>query len=158
VVRGGFGVSFDRGSAILGNMNYLTPATVNLGQQLGNSFVYSLGNADCKGDGRQGGVGSCPPYLGYPIDAAAQTGLNSAGGINGARVSASGTDPGATSPYVHNWFLGVQRELVGGTMLEVNYMGSAGHHLSRDRITTANGDLLITQRSLHRGESLAPLP
>jgi hypothetical protein len=143
-VRGGFGVSFDRGSAILGNMNYLTPATVNLGQQLGNSFVYSLGSAECKGDGRQGGVGSCPAYLGYPIDAAAQTGLNPAGGINGARVSASGTDPGATSPYVHNWFVGVQRELVGGTMLEVNYMGSAGHHLSSGQnYNRYNGDLLL---------------
>jgi len=143
-VRGGYGMSFDRGSAILGNMNYLSPATVNLGEQFGNSFVYSLGSAACKGNGRQGGVGSCPAYLGYPVDAAAQTGLNPAGGINGARVSASGTDPRATSPYVHNWFLGVQRELVGGTMLELNYIGSAGHHLSSGQnYNRYSGDLLL---------------
>lgn len=143
-VRGGYGVSFDRGAAILGNMNYLTPATINLGQQFGNSFVYSLGSPACKGNGRQGGVGDCPLYLGYPVDAAAQTGLNAAGGINGARVSASGTDPGATSPYVHNWFFGIQRELFRGTLLEVNYIGSAGHHLpSGQNYNRYTGDLLL---------------
>jgi hypothetical protein len=129
-VRGGYGMSFDRASAILGAEVYISPATVNLGPQLGNSFVYSLGSTACKGDGRQGGVGSCPPYLGYPVDAAAQAGLNPVGGINGARISVSGTDAGATSPYVHNWFLGVQREIARNTVLELNYLGSAGHHLS----------------------------
>jgi hypothetical protein len=127
-VRGGYGMSYDRSTG--GSMNYISPSTVTLGQQVGNSFVYSLGSSACKGDGRQGGVGSCPAFLGYPVDAAAATGLNPAGGINGARVSASGTDPGYKSPYVHNWFVGVQREFLRGTMIDLNYIGSAGHNLS----------------------------
>ena len=65
------------------------------------------------------------------------------GGINGARVSASGTDPGATAPYVHNWFFGIQRELLRETLLEVNYIGSAGHHLpSGQNYNRYAGDLL----------------
>ena len=37
-------------------------------------------------------------------------------------------DPNLRTPYVYNWSLGVQRE-ISKVVVEVNYIGSAGHHL-----------------------------
>jgi hypothetical protein len=65
--------------------NYITPATVNPGQQLGNSFVYSLGSGMQRR--RQTGEGSALSGLpGYPVDAAAQAGLT-AGASTSAHLS-----------------------------------------------------------------------
>jgi hypothetical protein len=148
-VRGGYGLAYDRTTG--GSMNYISHVSVTLGVQLGSpNFGYALGSSACKGDGRGGGIGSCPAFLGYSVDAAAQTGLNPAGGINAARISASGVDPNFRSPAVHNWFLGIQRELLSGTLLEVNYIGSAGHHLaSTQDFNRFAGDL--TKNSVFTG-------
>ncbi len=141
-VRGGYGIAYDRTTG--GSMNYISHVTVTLGQQYGTpNFAYALGSMACVGDGRQGGVGSCPLYLGYPTDAVAQTGLNAAGGIATARISASGVDPHFKSPQVQNWFLGIQRQLTKSTMIEINDIGSAGHHLSSSQnFNRYDGDVI----------------
>jgi hypothetical protein len=92
-------------------------ATVVLGQQFGTpTFTYSLGDAS-------------RPYLGYPVDPALQVGLDSRNGVRGARVALTVVDPDLESPYTHNWFVGVQREILWGMVAEANYVGTAGRHL-----------------------------
>jgi Carboxypeptidase regulatory-like domain/TonB dependent receptor len=132
-IRGGFGIAYDR--------LFMTPllnfrgnpplrATATLGPIYGTSFSYSLGNPSS-------------PYLGFPIDPALQLGLNSANGIKGARVAVNAVDPNLKQAYTENWFVGVQRDIGLGVVVEADYSGSAGHHLYDDYdINRFAGDLL----------------
>ena len=38
---------------------------------------------------------------------------------------------GIQDPYVENWFLGLQHQVRSGIVVEVNYVGTAGHKLFR---------------------------
>ena len=119
-VRGGYGLAYDRLMNLPAeNYRHSPPlrATVVLGQQFGTpTFTYSLGDA-------------ARPYLGYPVDPALQVGLDERNGVRGARVALTVVDPDLRSPYTHNWFAGVQREIPLGVVAEVNYLGSAGRQL-----------------------------
>ena len=119
-VRGGYGLAFDRLMNLPAeNYRHSPPlrASVVLGQQFGTpTFTYSLGDASA-------------PYLGYPVDPALQVGLDERNGVRGARVALTVVDPDLKSPYTHNWFLGVQREIMWGMVAEANYLGSAGRQL-----------------------------
>ena len=119
-VRGGYGLAFDRLMNLPAeNYRHSPPlrASVVLGQQFGTpQFTYSLGDAS-------------KPYLGYPVDPALRVGLDSRNGVIGARVNLTVVDPDLVSPYVHNWFLGIQRELVFGIVADANYVGSLGRNL-----------------------------
>jgi hypothetical protein len=44
-------------------------------------------------------------------------------------VSLTVVDPDLKNPLTHNWFLGVQREIMWGMVAEANYLGSAGRNL-----------------------------
>lgn len=117
-VRGGFGISNNRLATLpaenyRGNPPLLAQTT--LGSQFGTTFTYSLGDPT-------------KPFAGYPVDAALKLGLDERNGIKGARVGLTAVDPNLRTPYVYNWFLGVQRE-VAKIVVEVNYIGSAGHHM-----------------------------
>ena len=47
------------------------------------------------------------------------------------------------SPFVHNWFLGVQRELLWGVVADANYIGSPGRSLHNAyNVNRFVGDLL----------------
>ncbi|HWP99228.1 MAG TPA: TonB-dependent receptor [Vicinamibacterales bacterium] len=61
----------------------------------------------------------------YPPNPALGRGLDERGGIRGSRVNLRVVDPELTIPYSFNWFAGIQRELPGGFVLDVNYIGSA---------------------------------
>jgi len=51
-------------------------------------------------------------------------------------------DPFGHDTYSHNWFVGTQLELVGGTVLEANYIGNVGRNLGRIvDYNTVRGDL-----------------
>ncbi len=118
-VRGGYGLAFDRLMNLPAeNYRHSPPlrATVLLGQQFGTAFTYSLGDAS-------------KPYLGYPVDPALAAGLDERNGVRGARVALTVVDPDLRSPYTHNWFVGVQREIFWGLVAEGNYLGSAGRGL-----------------------------
>jgi TonB dependent receptor-like, beta-barrel len=133
-VRGGYGLSYDRLMNLPAeNYRHSPPlrATVSLGQFFGTpQFTYSLGDPN-------------KPYLGYPVDPALQVGLDSRNGIVGARVSLTTVDPNLKSPYVHNWFVGVQRELWHGIVADANYIGSVGRNLHNAyNINRYIGDLL----------------
>jgi carboxypeptidase family protein len=50
---------------------------------------------------------------------------------------------GIRDPYVYNWYLGVQHEIAPKTVLEVNYVGTAGHKLFRaQNVNRMAGDRL----------------
>jgi hypothetical protein len=105
-------------------------ATANLGLFFGTPFTYSLGDPS-------------KPHFGYPVDPALQLGLDERNGIRGSRVAITAVDPNLVSPYVHNWFLGLQREIGHGIVVEANYLGSAGHHLHNVvNVNRVVGDLL----------------
>ncbi len=118
-VRGGYGISYDHIYSLkIGGYGSNPPivGSATLGPQYGTSFTYTLGDPS-------------KPLLGYPVDPALKLGLDSRNGIIGARVSVSAVTPDLSIPYVHNWFFGIQRELPGRVVAEINYSGSAGHHL-----------------------------
>src|SRR5712692_1886367 len=133
-LRGGYGLVNDR-MATLPIENYRSnpplKGQVSLGLLLGTpTFRYTLGD-------------TTKPYVGYPVDPALQVGLDANNGLKGARVSVQAADPTLRTPYVHNWFFGIQRELVRRTVLEVNYIGSAGHKLFNSvNLNRFTGDLL----------------
>jgi hypothetical protein len=132
-IRGGYGIAFDR--------LFMTPlldfrdnpplrADATLGRQFGTTVLYSLGDPS-------------KPYLGYPLDPALQLGLDANNGIRGARVALRAVSPDLDTSYVHNWFLGVQRDIGYGLMVEANYMGSAGRRLyNAANVNRFRGDLL----------------
>ncbi len=118
-IRGGYGMAYDR--------LFMTPlldfrdnpplrADATLGRQFGTTVLYSLGDPS-------------KPHLGFPIDPALQLGLDANNGIKGARVAMRAVAPNLRSMYVHNWFVGVQRDVGRGVVVEANYLGSAGHKL-----------------------------
>lgn len=119
VVRGGYGISFDRLATVVpGGYRNNPPlsASATLGLFFGTPFTYSLGDTS-------------KPFLGYPVDAGLRVGLDERNGIRGSRVSVVAVDPGFKSPYAHDWFFGIQRALPGRMVLEAGYLGTVGHHL-----------------------------
>ena len=132
-IRGGYGLAYDR--------LFMTPlldfrdspplrADATLGRQFGTQALYSLGDP-------------AKPHLGFPIHPALALGLDSNNGIKGARVAMRAVDPNLRSSYVHNWFLGIQRDVGRGIVIETNYLGSAGHKLYNvSNVNRFRGDLL----------------
>lgn len=133
VVRGGYGISFDRLATVVPGAYRNNPplnASATLGPLFGTAFTYSLGDTS-------------KPFLGYPVDAGLRVGLDDHNGIKGSRVSVVAVDPGFKNPYAHDWFFGVQRALPWRLVLEAGYLGTAGHHLIN--VVNANrfaGDML----------------
>ncbi|PYR47131.1 MAG: hypothetical protein DMF89_19815 [Acidobacteria bacterium] len=133
VVRGGAGLSYNRINNTAFSDERLNPplfaqASTTI-QDPSVAILYQLG----------------PTYAENP---ALGRGLDANGGIRGARVGLRVIDPAITIPYVYNWFAGVQRELAGQFVLDVNYIGSESRNLlTGDGPTSQNynrfaGDLL----------------
>lgn len=134
VVRGGYGISYDRMATVYTagyRENPPLASTATVGLQLGTpNFTYSLGDVS-------------KPYYGYPVDPSLRVGLDDRNGIRGVRVALRAIDNNFNNPYSHNWFLGFQRALPGELVLETAYVGSAGHHLVNiTDVNRYNGDLL----------------
>jgi hypothetical protein len=132
VLRGGFGVTYDRmPNGVWEGLATNPPvlASANAGPIYNTPIVYSIGGPGAN--------------FGFPPNPAFATGLDSHNGILGARVGVSAVDPHLKIPYDLNWFQGVQYQLTDNWALEIDYLGSAAHRLVWiNNINRFPGDLL----------------
>ncbi|HZI87168.1 MAG TPA: TonB-dependent receptor, partial [Pyrinomonadaceae bacterium] len=123
-VRGGAGVFYSRiWTNFSGNSRFNPP----------HSLAVSL-TAPAQNPGAFYGFGfTGDPTFARPLDAR--------GGSTAFRPSAQTIDQNLRAPYITEWFLGVQRQLPGNWMAEVNYLGTAGRkQLLRQEINRFSGD------------------
>jgi outer membrane receptor protein involved in Fe transport len=133
-LRGGFGLSYE------GTLyNPLSNTRWNLpyfSSNLADNFL--VGDINNVAYGSQSG--EAPRFTGPPDPLNFQgTGAPAMGNINAwdpnnpnlAGITSVVFPEGLRDPYVYNWYLGVQREILPKLMIEVNYVGTAGHKLFR---------------------------
>jgi Carboxypeptidase regulatory-like domain len=143
-VRGGFGVSYE-GTLYnpLSNTRWNLPYySVNVAD---NFLAFDVNNV-AYGPSKVGANGNVvfdpnqtPTYEGPATNPGQGVGAQAAGNLiawdpNNPNLNALATLPdpdGMRDPYVYSYFLGAQRELSRNLVLEVNYVGSAGHKLMR---------------------------
>lgn len=134
-IRGGYGVSYE-GTLYnpLSNSRW-NPPYYSFNQAY-DSFAGN-GNQIVFYGPQSGGAAS---FTGPPDPANGQgPGANSVGNIQGwysgnqnlAVLTGIVLPEGIRDPYVHNFFFSTQRELVNKSVLELNYVGTAGHKLFR---------------------------
>ncbi len=103
----------------------------------------------------------CSPPSGWnescPVVNTSNVTVNTSGGvlINGVvqRTGVTGYSPDSTMTQVEGWSFSVQRQLQNNLILEVNYSGSAAHHLpilTNPDINRFAGDLIVNKGSLER--------
>ncbi len=152
-LRGGFGVSYE-GTLYnpLSNSRWNLPyysfnQAFNLLGGGGDTVVYgptscTVGGGCTATGGAQFGPGGTPPtFTGAPTNpnqgpasqAQAQGNIDGWYGQNANLAVLTGIvfPQGIDDPYVYNYYLGVQHEIMSKTVLEVNYVGTTGHKLFR---------------------------
>ena len=83
-----------------------------------------------------------PPYN-FPLPPGLKPGLNAQGGLISGQASVNVVDPHMPTSYMQNFFLGVQREVGGGWIGEIDYIGSMGRHLyALYNVNRFDGDLI----------------
>lgn len=88
------------------------------------------------------GTTSSPPYN-FPLPPGLKPGLNAQGGLISGQASVNVVDPHMLTSYMQNFFLGVQREVGGGWIGEIDYIGSMGRHLyALYNVNRFDGDLI----------------
>jgi Carboxypeptidase regulatory-like domain len=162
-LRGGFGVSYE------GTLyNPLSNSRWNLPyysfNNVSNFLAFDVNNVvwgpttctpsvGCTptGGAQFGPGGVAPAYSGPAGNPNQGVGAQATGNINGwygqspnlALLTGIIFPQGIDDPYVYNFYLGVQHEILPKTVLEVNYVGTAGHKLFRaEDINRAPGTLL----------------
>jgi hypothetical protein len=83
--------------------------------------------------------GAVPTFTGPPTNPGQGVGAQATGNINGwnadnpliAKLTGIVLPQGIKDPYVYNDFLSIQHEIIPKLVLEVNYVGTAGHRLFR---------------------------
>jgi len=127
VVRGGFGVAFNRIPNTLfnntrGNPPFFARNSICCGDNnnpfVGGRIVYATGSSDS--------------LLSYPINPALARGIDPTdNSVIGSSVEIYGTTPEYANSYVYLYSLDVQYDLPLGLIGTLGYQGSAGHKLER---------------------------
>src|SRR5712691_7994105 len=145
-LRGGFGLSYE------GTLyNPLSNTRWNLpyfSQNLADNFL--VGDINNVTYGSQSG--EAPRFTGPPDPLNFQgTGIGAVGNLNAwdptnpnlGALTAIVFPEGLRDPYVYNWYVGVQREILPKLTIETNYVGTAGHKLFRaERVNRIPGGRL----------------
>jgi hypothetical protein len=92
-----------------------------------------------------------PSYTGAPTNPNQGTGAQATGNLTGwdpsnpnlAILTGIIFPEGIRDPYVYNYYLGIQREIMPKLVLEANYVGTTGHKIFRaDNVNTLAGERL----------------
>ncbi len=143
-IRGGYGLFSDQPPYIhitditAGNLpNFFTPS---LSVQSGTTPNFQLCAAP------SGFTEQCP------VVSTTNVVLNSSGGVVGQRANLGGYDPNYKLTQVEDWTLSIQQELPWHLAAELNYSGSAAHHLPvfNQDINRFAGDLIQNNGTLTR--------
>jgi outer membrane receptor for ferrienterochelin and colicin len=180
-LRGGFGISYE------GTLyNPLSNSRWNLPYYSFNNVTNFIGgdtktvvygpttctvSVGCtpNGGAQFGPGGATPAYNGPPTNPNQGVGVQATGNVNGwygqspnlALLTGIITPKGIDDPYVYNFYLGFQHEILSKTVLEVNYVGTAGHKLFRaEDINRLPGTLLPAGSTIvnNIGETLVGSP
>ncbi len=124
VLRGGFGVAYNRVPESLtlnGRVNPPLPTSFTL---TGNQILYTLATSDL--------AGPAAAY-GFPRNPAATLTFNPDTGIplNGAKPNVFGIPEQLVNPYTYRYSLELQYDLGGGWVPSLTYQGSTSHKLPR---------------------------
>jgi hypothetical protein len=180
-LRGGFGISYE-GTLYnpLSNSRWNLPyysfnTDTNFIAGEVNSVLY--GPTDCSGAGTfpdnctpNGGAlfgpgGATPVFTGAATNPGQGVGAQATGNVTGwngqnpntANLTGIVFPKGIDDPYVYNYYLGFQREILPKTVLEVDFVGTTGHKLFRaENINRLPGTLLPAGSSIvnNVGETL----
>lgn len=145
-VRGGFGLFTDQPpylrvtDLISGNLpNYFSPSiNVKSGQAMP---AFQL----------------CSPPVGYnqdcPIVDTSNVTLNAFGGIDGQRANVNGYSRDFKLGQIDAWTFSIQQQLQSNLLIELNYSGTAAHHLpvmNDNGINRFDGDMIVNKGVLKR--------
>ena len=183
-LRGGFGISYE-GTLYnpLSNSRWNLPyysfnsVTNFIGGDV-NSVVYGPttcaggsfpNNCTPSGGAQFGPGGVIPTYSGAASNPGQGTGAQAVGNITGwngqnpnlAELTGIIFPQGVDDPYVYNYYLGIQHEIMPKTVLEVDFVGTTGHKLFRaENINRLPGTLLPAGSSIvnNVGETLTGSP
>jgi hypothetical protein len=119
VLRGGYGIAYEKlFFNVVANARFNPPFFARATLP-GNQIQPFLGSDP--NDVFGGFIGTVIP--------GADLGLDANGGIQGVRTALRVVDPDLRDSYVQNLFLGIQRQLVWNTVVEINYQGTLGRKL-----------------------------
>lgn len=137
VIRGGYGIIADFNFLNpISNQRVLPPYVVT--QQITGVNNFTAGNSWANLV-----AGTAP----IQQEGAARVGTLPTDILNYSSVSPV-IDPRLRNPQVHNWNLGVQRELVRGLVLKAAYVGNKGNYLQRTRPLNLNANVPAPAASL----------
>ena len=144
-LRGGFGVSYE--STLynpLSNSRWNPPFySFNLADSAaldGGDSVIVYGPTTCDASGTTcSSSGATPTFSGPPTNPGQGIGAQAVGNLAGWAASNPQTafltgiifPKGVRDPYVYNYYLSLQREVMAKTTVEVDYVGTTGHKLFR---------------------------
>src|ERR1700674_5899926 len=180
-LRGGFGISYEGTlykplSKSRWNLPYYSFNNVTnfIG---GDTKTVVYGPTTCtvsvgctpNGGAQFGPGGATPASNGPPTNPNQGVGVQATGNVNGwygqspnlALLTGIITPKGIDDPYVYNFYLGFQHEILSKTVLEVDYVGTAGHKLFRaEDINRLPGTLLLAGSTIvnNIGETLVGSP
>jgi Carboxypeptidase regulatory-like domain len=144
-LRGGFGVSYEstlynplsnsRWNPPFYSFNLMDSAALD-----GGDTIMVYGPTTCNAAGTVcGPSGATPTYLGPPTNPGQGVGAQAVGNLSGWAASNPQTayltgiifPEGVRDPYVYNYYLSVQRQIVPKLSVEANYVGTTAHKLFR---------------------------
>jgi len=125
VLRGGYGLVYAQYNREGGenNLTYNGPDVVNAAINNPSPFVTPVGSNLCTNDTQNQALCFRQTQQGYAA------GLTSPANFNPLLVTTRYIPSNFITGYVQSYFLGVQRQLFGGWLLDVAYVGNVGRHI-----------------------------